>query len=103
MASAASLAKMETGCKAIARSMMEEPSTFKYIDARPATKDQNKGVAIRFTGSKDNLQAVLSCFYVGDEISKLHLKMTEKNGDEIDEYLADFLVEQAKKDLKAKQ
>jgi len=93
---------MEKECTTVARSMMEEPAMFKFIDAQPSSKDQNKGVAIRFSDTKDDLRATLSCFYVNGEISKLHLETSEKNDEEINEYLADALVDQIKKDLRAK-
>ncbi len=99
---AASVSDMEKQCKTIARTMMEEPATFKFIDAGPASKDNNKGIVIRYTGTKDDFNAKLSCFYANGEISKLHLVATLKDGETIDEYLADFLVEQVKKDIRAK-
>jgi len=99
---AASPSDMEKECKTIARKMMEEPATFKYIDAGPASKDNNTGVVIRYTGTKDDFNAKLSCFYANGEISKLHLVATLKDGEAVDEYLADFLVDQIKKDIRAK-
>jgi len=94
---------MEKECTTVARSMMEKPTMFKFIDAQPASKDQNKGVAVKFTDTKNDLQATLSCFYVNGEISKLHLETSEKNDEEINEYLADSLVDQLKKALRSKQ
>lgn len=103
IANAASLADMEKSCQSIARSMMEEPATYKFVSAAPASRDGNKGVTIDYTGTKENFKAKMSCFYENGEISKLHLEATLKDGEKVDEYLADFLVEQIKKDISAKK
>jgi len=101
-ASAASYNDMETQCKTIARTMMEAPVTFKFIDATPTSRDANKGVAIRYTGTEKNFEAKLSCFYAGDEVTKIYLEATLEDGEKVDEYLAEFLVEQIRKDMRAK-
>jgi hypothetical protein len=100
---AASDKNMEKECITVAKTMLEKIETFKFIDAKPASKDQNKGVTIQYTGTEGGFNAKLSCFYANGEISKLHLEATLKDGEKINEYLADFLVDQVKKDIKSKQ
>ncbi len=102
MALAASDKDMEKECTTVAKTMMENATTFKFIDAKPASRDQNKGVTIQYTGTEGGFNAKLSCFYAKGEISKLHLEATLKNGEKVNEYLADFLVDQVKKDIKSK-
>ncbi len=97
---AASHSGMEKECTAIARAMMEDPATFKFIGANPASKDGNKGIAIRYSGAGDDFNATLSCFYTGQEISKLHLQATLKDGEKVNDYLADALVKQMKESIK---
>ncbi|NOZ37112.1 MAG: hypothetical protein GXP11_03400 [Gammaproteobacteria bacterium] len=102
IALAASDKDMEKECKTVAKAMLENTETFKFIDAKPASRDQNKGVTIQYTGTEGGFNAKLSCFYANGEISKLHLEATLKDGEKINEYLADFLVDQVKKDIKSK-
>ena len=99
---AATRADMEKDCTLIAQKMMEQPATFKFVDAGPATLDNNKGVYINYTGTRESFKAKLSCFYANGEISKLHLKAELKNGETVNDYLADFLVEQARKEIRPK-
>ncbi len=100
IAFAGSDTNMEKECTVIARSMMETPASFKLVDARPASRDQNTGIAIRYTGSKKGFKATLSCFYAKGEISKLHLQATLQDGEKVNDYLADALVKQIKKNIK---
>ncbi len=97
---AASDTNMEKECQTIARSMMEVPESFKLIDAKPASRDQNTGVAIQYAGDQKGFKATLSCFYAKDEISKLHLEATLQDGEKVNDYLADTLVKQLKKSIK---
>ncbi len=97
---AASHSGMEKECTAIARAMMEDPATFRFINASPASKDGNTGVAIGYSGTGENFKATLSCFYTGQELSKLHLQATLKDGEKVNDYLADALVDQVKKSIK---
>ena len=97
---AASHSGMEKECSAIARAMMEDPATFKFIDAKPASRDGNRGIAIGYSGTSGNFKATLSCFYAGQEISKLHLQATLKDGEKVNDYLADALVKQVKNSIK---
>ena len=99
---AASDKNMEKECMTVARTMLEKPVTFKFIDAKPASRDQNTGVTIQYTGTEGGFNAKLSCFYANGEISKLYLEATLKDGEKVNEYLADFLVDQVKKDIKSK-
>jgi len=93
-------ASMKKECINIARSMMETPASFKLVDAKPASRDQNTGVAIQYAGSKAGFSATLSCFYAKGEISKLHLDATLQDGEKVNDYLADALVQQIKKNIK---
>jgi len=96
---AASHSGMEKECKAIARAMMEDPATFKFNNASSASRDGNNGIAIEYSGTDDNFKATLSCFYKSQDISKLHLQATLKDGEKVNDYLADALVEQVKKSI----
>ncbi len=97
---AASHSGMEKECTTIARAMMEDPATFKFITASPASKDGNNGVAIGYSGTGEDFKATLSCFYTGQELTKLHLQATLKDGEKVNDYLADALVDQVKKSIK---
>ena len=97
---AASHSGMEKECKTIAQAMMEDPATFKFIEANPTSKDGNKGVAIGYSGTVENFKATLSCFYAGQKLSKLHLQATLEDGEKVNDYLADALVDQVKESIK---
>ena len=99
IALAASHSGMEQECSTIARAMMEDPASFKLINTKPASRDKNEGIAIKYSGAGNDFKATLSCFYAGQEISKLHLQATLKDGEKINDYLADALVNQMKKSL----